>query len=197
MQLQLHHQNVSMSSISQLCFVSKESTIQFCFLGILFIIVNINMTDLLATSNDHGYLPIGHSPTFVQPMRNQRIFVQFNHHGIHVVEYDEKEKIRLLLAKVWNHFGTVTDAYYYNEFTCGFITFSSHSEAAEAIMGLRDSIRMRNIMLSFSHDFSEMLQSKKMLSQLFVRVGATNPGLCGVTWAPELPVKKAHSKKNH
>jgi hypothetical protein len=45
---------------------------------------------------------------------------------------------------VWNQFGTVTDTFYHDEFSYGFVSFQTKAMASSALAGFLDNARVRN-----------------------------------------------------
>lgn len=105
---------------------------------------------------------------------NKRLHVYFNHRGIFCFVPQMKENIRKFLKAVWGQFGTVTDTFYHAEFSYGFISFSTHEEAAAALSCLSDTSRLRQAIDKAVMSFPEgtaRTEASRLASQLFVAQG--------------------------
>lgn len=77
---------------------------------------------------------------------NKRMHVYFLHSGLMMFSLiHSKQCIEKVVARVWSQFGRVTNTYYHREMSYGFISFSSHEEAAAAIEAFRDYSRHKEI----------------------------------------------------
>jgi hypothetical protein len=105
---------------------------------------------------------------------NKRIHVYFHHRGIFAFAPQQKDNIRTFLKAAWEQFGTVTDTFYHHEFSYGFISSSTHEEAATALSGLNDTQRLRQAIAAAVMSFPEgtaRTEANRLADQLFVEQG--------------------------
>jgi hypothetical protein len=57
---------------------------------------------------------------------NKRIHIYFHHRGLSMFSEVYKKNVESVLKATWRQYGTVTDTYYYCEFSYGFVTFATH-----------------------------------------------------------------------
>mmetsp|Transcript_13990 Transcript_13990/g.25250 ORF Transcript_13990/g.25250 Transcript_13990/m.25250 type:complete len:177 (+) Transcript_13990:291-821(+) len=99
---------------------------------------------------------------------NKSLHIYFNHQGLVFFSPLQKRPVEKLLETVWSHFGTVTDTYYHNEFSFGFVTYANHDQAELALSGLKDSACLRRAIDAAVRHSSDPMTAQNLADQLFV-----------------------------
>ena len=98
---------------------------------------------------------------------NKRLHVYFNHSGLVFLLPTQKRPVQQLLKAVWSHFGTVTDAYYHDEFSFGFVSYANHDQAELALSGMKNSASLKQAIAVATSQFADPIAMKKIADRLF------------------------------
>jgi hypothetical protein len=127
-------------------------------------------------------VPLG--PNRFNTQDNTRIHVYFHHRGCGLIFWHEPERsfMKEVLKSVWSYFdGQVTDTYYHQEFSFGFITFANHDQAELALAGMRDEAMLRLAIDAAVARNANPAKAQICVDRIFV-MGPTG-GLIRPSWA--------------
>ena len=109
------------------------------------------------------------------------IHVYFHHSGLVFLHELERDFMKEVLKGVWSYFGLLTDTYYHQDFSFGFIKFGNQDEAESALAGMRDAATLGMAIAAAVARNANPAKAQICVDRIFV-MGPTG-GLIRPSWA--------------